>query len=108
MASGTGTDNASSAGVESDGHLIGLVRGGDMSAFDELYERHVSVASTVARRNVDNPSDAEDVVAEAFQAVLQSPLRTGAGQLLQGVPAVHCHPPVTSSEPESRAVGAQQ
>lgn len=72
MASGTGTDNASSAGVESDGHLIGLVRGGDMSAFDELYERHVSVASTVARRNVDNPSDAEDVVAEAFQAVLQS------------------------------------
>ena len=72
MASGTGTDNASNAGVESDGHLIGLVRGGDMSAFDELYERHVSVASTVARRNVDNPSDAEDVVAEAFQAVLQS------------------------------------
>lgn len=72
MASGTGTDNASSAGVESDGHLIGLVRGGDMSAFDELYERHVSVASTVARRNVDNPSDAEDIVAEAFQAVLQS------------------------------------
>lgn len=72
MASGTGTDNASSAGVASDGHLIGLVRGGDMSAFDELYERHVSVASTVARRNVDNPSDAEDVVAEAFQAVLQS------------------------------------
>jgi RNA polymerase sigma factor (sigma-70 family) len=43
-----------------------------MSAFDELYERHVSVASSVARRNVDNPSDAEDIVAEAFQAVLQS------------------------------------
>lgn len=72
MASGTGTDNAASAGVGSDGHLIGLVRGGDMSAFDELYERHVSVASSVARRHVDNPSDAEDIVAEAFQAVLQS------------------------------------
>ncbi|WP_256871555.1 sigma-70 family RNA polymerase sigma factor [Paenarthrobacter nitroguajacolicus] len=57
--------------IDDDGRLIELVRGGDMSAFDGLYERHVSIASTVARRNVDNPSDAEDVVAEAFQAVLQ-------------------------------------
>ncbi|WP_458107486.1 sigma-70 family RNA polymerase sigma factor [Arthrobacter sp. R3-55] len=58
--------------VDSDGHLIGLVRAGEMSAFDGLYERHFSIASTVAKRNVDNPSDAEDVVAEAFQSVLQS------------------------------------
>ncbi|WP_200846838.1 sigma-70 family RNA polymerase sigma factor [Arthrobacter sp. 18067] len=58
--------------VDSDGHLIGLVRSGEMSAFDGLYERHFSIASNVARRNVDNPSDAEDVVAEAFQSVLQS------------------------------------
>ncbi|MCD4852221.1 sigma-70 family RNA polymerase sigma factor [Arthrobacter sp. AK01] len=58
--------------VESDGHLIELVRGGEVSAFNGLYERHVSIASTVARRNVDNPSDVEDVVAEAFQSVLQS------------------------------------
>lgn len=58
--------------VDSDGHLIALVRRGDMSAFDDLYERHLSIASTVARRNVDNLSDAEDVVAEAFQSVLQS------------------------------------
>ncbi|WP_309076118.1 sigma-70 family RNA polymerase sigma factor [Paenarthrobacter sp.] len=57
--------------IDDDGRLIELVRGGDMSAFDGLYERHVSIASIVARRNVDNPSDAEDVVAEAFQAVLQ-------------------------------------
>ncbi|WP_026005399.1 sigma-70 family RNA polymerase sigma factor [Arthrobacter sp. M2012083] len=57
--------------IDDDGRLIELVRSGDMSAFDGLYERHVSIASTVARRNVDNPSDAEDVVAEAFQAVLQ-------------------------------------
>ncbi|MDR6986417.1 RNA polymerase sigma factor (sigma-70 family) [Paenarthrobacter nitroguajacolicus] len=58
--------------AESDGHLIALVRGGDMSAFDDLYERHLAIAGTVAKRNVDNPSDAEDVVAEAFQSVLQS------------------------------------
>ncbi|MGJ3191365.1 sigma-70 family RNA polymerase sigma factor [Paenarthrobacter sp. FR1] len=64
--------SSSNVDVDSDGHLIDLVRGGDMSAFDDLYERHLSIASTVARRNVDNPSDAEDVVAEAFQSVLQS------------------------------------
>ncbi|MGO4145928.1 sigma-70 family RNA polymerase sigma factor [Paenarthrobacter sp. YAF11_1] len=58
--------------VDSDGHLIGMVRAGEMSAFDGLYERHISIASTVAKRNVDNLSDAEDVVAEAFQSVLQS------------------------------------
>ncbi|WP_354516630.1 sigma-70 family RNA polymerase sigma factor [Paenarthrobacter sp. 4246] len=58
--------------VDSDAHLIGMVRAGEMSAFDGLYARHVSIASAVAKRNVDNPSDAEDVVAEAFQSVLQS------------------------------------
>ncbi|ABM07204.1 putative Sigma-70 region 2 domain protein [Paenarthrobacter aurescens TC1] len=58
--------------VDSDQHLIELVRGGDISAFDGLYKRHLSIASSIAKRNVDNPSDAEDVVAEAFQSVLQS------------------------------------
>ncbi|MEC3851300.1 RNA polymerase subunit sigma-70 [Paenarthrobacter ureafaciens] len=72
MASRKNTNNNSGADVLSDGHYIELVRGGDMSAFDHLYERHISIAAAVARRNVDNPSDAEDVVAEAFQAVLQN------------------------------------
>jgi RNA polymerase sigma factor (sigma-70 family) len=62
----------SSADVISDGQLIAMVRGGDLDAYDGLYTRHVSIASTVARKNVDNLSDAEDVVAEAFQSVLQS------------------------------------
>lgn len=67
------THNHRKADAEvSDGDLIALVRGGDTAAFDGLYERHISIASTVARRNVDNPSDAEDVVSEAFQSVLQS------------------------------------
>ncbi|MFE4194467.1 RNA polymerase sigma factor [Paenarthrobacter sp. NPDC056912] len=43
-----------------------------MTAFDALYERHVSIASAVAKRNVDNPGDAEDIVADAFQTMLQS------------------------------------
>ncbi|WP_223944646.1 sigma-70 family RNA polymerase sigma factor [Arthrobacter sp. StoSoilB20] len=72
MARRSQTGSQMDVDVDSDGHLIGLVRAGELSAFDGLYERHISIASTVAKRNVDNPSDAEDVVAEAFQAVLQS------------------------------------
>ena len=72
------TSHVSNKSSVDDGQLIDLVRNGDISAFDGLYERHVSVASKVARRNVDNQSDAEDVVAEAFQAVLQS-LLAGKG-----------------------------
>lgn len=72
------TSHASNKYGVDDGQLIELVRSGDMAAFDGLYERHVSVASNVARRNVDNQSDAEDVVAEAFQSVLQS-LVSGKG-----------------------------
>lgn len=72
MARRSRSSNKSNRGVNDDGHLIELVRSGDMSAFNHLYERHVAIASTVAKRNVDNPSDAEDVVAEAFQSVLQS------------------------------------
>jgi RNA polymerase sigma factor (sigma-70 family) len=72
MAHGSHTGREVERDAGSDRHLIELVRGGDMSAFDGLYARHVSIASTVAKRNVDNPSDAEDVVAEAFQSVLQS------------------------------------
>ncbi|MFJ4266160.1 sigma-70 family RNA polymerase sigma factor [Paenarthrobacter nicotinovorans] len=72
MARGSRSSNTSNRGVNDDGRLIELVRSGDMSAFNHLYERHVAIASTVAKRNVDNPSDAEDVVAEAFQSVLRS------------------------------------
>lgn len=62
----------SSTDAASDGQLIAMVRSGDLDAYDGLYARHVSIASTVARKNVDNLSDADDVVAEAFQSVLQS------------------------------------
>ncbi|MEZ2390375.1 sigma-70 family RNA polymerase sigma factor [bacterium RCC_150] len=56
----------------SDAQLIARVRAGDLEAYGELYARHISAAATVARKQVDNPADVEDVVAEAFQAVLQS------------------------------------
>ncbi|XAZ31966.1 sigma factor [Paenarthrobacter ureafaciens] len=79
-----------------------------MSAFDHLYERHISIAAAVARRNVDNPSDAEDVVAEAFQAVLQKPgRRERAQQLLPGLSPVHRHEAVPPPQPQSGKHPAQ-
>ncbi len=63
---------SSMADAVSDSEIIAMVRGGNLDAYDGLYARHVSIASTVARRNVDNLSDADDVVAEAFRSVLQS------------------------------------
>lgn len=61
-----------------DNHLIELVRQGNLSAFDELYRRHKNAAVYVARREADNLSDVDDVVAEAFLAVLVA-LGTGKG-----------------------------
>ncbi|WP_074711853.1 sigma-70 family RNA polymerase sigma factor [Arthrobacter alpinus] len=62
----------------SDGQLIELVRAGGTPAYEELYRRHVSVATSVARKHVDNYSDADDVVAEAFASVFES-LLAGKG-----------------------------
>ena len=55
----------------SDGHLMGLVRAGRTEAYAQLYERHVKAARMVALRHSDNPSDADDMVAEAFTATLE-------------------------------------
>ncbi len=64
--------------VESDPYLISLVRGGDMEAFGQLYERHVAAARRLARVLTNNPSDADDLVAETFTKVLTA-LRSGHG-----------------------------
>lgn len=61
----------------SDRELLKLARGGDRDAFAGLYERHVTTARRVASRLV-NPSDVEDVVADAFARILAA-LRSGAG-----------------------------
>ena len=66
------------AGPVSDQEIIATVRGGDTDAFDSLYRRHLAAAQYVARANTDNPSDADDVVAEAFASVFQA-LSSGKG-----------------------------
>jgi RNA polymerase sigma factor (sigma-70 family) len=60
-----------------DAELISAVRGGDVDAYGELFERHVPAARRLARQLVP-PADAEDLVSEAFAKVL-SLLQRGAG-----------------------------
>ena len=56
----------------SDQQLLALVRGGDVAAFGELFIRYRRVGGFVARAESDNPSDAADIVGEAFAAVFQA------------------------------------
>lgn len=63
---------------ESDERLIRRVRGGDGQAFGELYRRHRTVAASTARWLLRSPSEADDVVSDAFAGVL-SAIRNGNG-----------------------------
>ncbi|MDR6640111.1 sigma-70 family RNA polymerase sigma factor [Paenarthrobacter nitroguajacolicus] len=62
----------------SDPQIMSLVREGVTEAFDVLYQRHLKVAQYVARAQTDNPSDADDVVAESFASIFQL-LKEGKG-----------------------------
>jgi RNA polymerase sigma factor (sigma-70 family) len=67
-----GTDS-----TPSDAELITRVRGGDLQAYGELFDRHRDAAHRLARQLV-KPPDSDDLVAEAFTKVL-SVLRGGGG-----------------------------
>ncbi|WP_424190262.1 sigma-70 family RNA polymerase sigma factor [Actinokineospora sp. G85] len=62
----------------SDADLISSVRGGAVSAYGELYERHVASARNLARQLARSPAEADDLVSEAFAKVLDT-LRQGKG-----------------------------
>ncbi|WP_129786303.1 sigma-70 family RNA polymerase sigma factor [Promicromonospora panici] len=68
---------SSTGGTPSDAELILQVRSGDRDAFGVLYERHAAAARALARQYV-SPTDAEDVVADAFSKLFEM-LRRGAG-----------------------------
>ena len=55
--------------VPDDAELISAVRGGDLDAYGDLFERHVEAARRLARQLV-SPGDVEDLVSEAFVKVL--------------------------------------
>ena len=52
-----------------------LVRRGDASAFELVYERHATVAFSLAHRMTGNRTQAEDVVQEAFLSIWRSGAR---------------------------------
>lgn len=61
-----------------DPQLIAAVRSGDTAAYAALYQRHQPAAHFAARSHADNPSDADDIVSEAFTSVFAS-LADGKG-----------------------------
>lgn len=66
-----GATAEAASGVDDDAALAERVRGGDAAAFDTLVTRYMRRAFTVAYRLMGQREDAEDLVQEAFMAVLQ-------------------------------------
>ncbi|WP_410597246.1 RNA polymerase sigma factor [Amycolatopsis sp. lyj-23] len=62
----------------SDAALIAAVRGGDLAAFGELYERHLAAARRVAAAIAVDAAERDDLIAEGFTRVLRI-LRDGGG-----------------------------
>jgi RNA polymerase sigma-70 factor (ECF subfamily) len=58
-----------------DEELMELVAEGDARAFELIYDRHGSVAFSLAYRMVGNRASAEDVVQEAFLSIWRSRVR---------------------------------
>lgn len=69
-------DRQPSQGELSDAELISSVRGGDVSAYGDLFARHRDAATRLARQLVSAP-DADDLVSEAFAKVLNVLLAGG-------------------------------
>ncbi|MFJ9588798.1 sigma-70 family RNA polymerase sigma factor [Streptomyces acidicola] len=62
----------------SDSELIGRMRAGDDTAYEELYRRHVSAVRRYARSCCRDAHTADDLTAEVFARVLQA-VRGGSG-----------------------------
>lgn len=63
---------------QEDAELLSAVRAGDTSAYGGLYRRHAEAARRLAYRLARDPTEAEDLVAEAFAKVLAA-IRHGEG-----------------------------
>ncbi|MGW6570037.1 sigma-70 family RNA polymerase sigma factor [Streptomyces sp. NPDC054975] len=62
----------------SDADLVGLMRGGDDSAYEELFRRHSEAVRRYARTCCRDAHTADDLTAEVFARTLQA-VRGGAG-----------------------------
>ena len=65
-----------------DEELMELAREGEVRAFEVIFDRHSSIALSLAYRICRRRAMAEDVVQEAFLSLWRHgvPVRTGAGQ----------------------------
>jgi RNA polymerase sigma-70 factor, ECF subfamily len=66
---------AKSTSSLADEDLMALVQRGDARAFEAIYDRHASVAFSLAYRIAGNRNVAEDIVQEAFLSVWRSGVR---------------------------------
>ncbi|GIG65495.1 sigma-70 family RNA polymerase sigma factor [Phytomonospora endophytica] len=64
--------------IVSDADLILATRGGDTTAYGELYARHVGAANRLARILARDGAEADDLVSETFAKVLTT-MRNGRG-----------------------------
>ncbi|WIY00575.1 sigma-70 family RNA polymerase sigma factor [Amycolatopsis mongoliensis] len=69
---------AGTTDVPSDAVLIQAVRGGDIAAYGQLYDRHLVAARRVAAAIASDAAERDDLIAEGFTRVLRI-LRTGEG-----------------------------
>ncbi|MDX3189617.1 sigma-70 family RNA polymerase sigma factor [Streptomyces sp. MN03-5084-2B] len=69
---------AGTTDVPSDAALIAAVRGGDIAAYGELYDRHLAAARRVAAAIAADLAERDDLIAEGFTRVLRI-LRNGEG-----------------------------
>jgi RNA polymerase sigma factor (sigma-70 family) len=69
---------AGTTDAPSDAALIAAVRGGDIAAYGELYDRHLVAARRVAAAIAADQAEREDLIAEGFTRVLRI-LRSGEG-----------------------------
>jgi len=74
---GVVTDTLIRSDAPGDAELISAVRGGDLSAYGELFERHADSARRLARQLVSH-GDVDDLVSDAFAKVL-GVLQRGGG-----------------------------
>ena len=69
---------AGTTDVPSDAVLIEAVRGGDIAAYGQLYDRHLVAARRVAAAIASDAAERDDLIAEGFTRVLRI-LRSGEG-----------------------------
>ncbi|WP_410643860.1 sigma-70 family RNA polymerase sigma factor [Amycolatopsis sp. lyj-346] len=69
---------AGTTDVPTDAALIAAVRGGDIAAYGELYDRHLAAARRVAAAIAADQAERDDLIAEGFTRVLRI-LRSGEG-----------------------------